>query len=220
MTEAIPETEPCAVAPLATPVTVTVSVVQEPSDAPPGTLSRACTSVFAPRVPSLQVWVPSPPPQTVKAGAGKLLGLAEICTITSSTVPPVGLTSMVYSTGCPGRTVLVVACTVTQSCVAAEDDDALPPDMEPGLMLGVGLGGGELGPAGSVWHTLFAYAGVECAPARAAATVPTPSTAKPAIVLSTVDPARLLRRRTPGWDLSCGVSSRLGIMGYLTGCSR
>jgi hypothetical protein len=45
--------------------------------------------------PSAQVDVPSPAPQTVKAGAGKLLGVAEIWTVTSVAAPPVGCTSMV-----------------------------------------------------------------------------------------------------------------------------
>jgi hypothetical protein len=45
LTEAIPETEPCVVAPLATPVTRTFSVTEPPDDALLGTASWACSSV-------------------------------------------------------------------------------------------------------------------------------------------------------------------------------
>jgi hypothetical protein len=134
--------------------------------------------------------------------------------------PPVGCTSILYWAGCPGFTVLVAAVTVTHSCVAAGDAAAADPGPDPdpdepplGLMLGVGPGGGELGAVGRAWHTLLANAGVEWIPTRAAATVPTPSTAAPANAPRKVVPARLLRRRTPGGDPSRRVTSCLSIMG-------
>ena len=77
--------------------------------------------------------MPSPAPQTLKAGAGKLLGVAEICTVTSVAAPPVGSTSIVYWAGCPGFTVLVAAVTLTQSSVAAGDADFAEPDLDPDL---------------------------------------------------------------------------------------
>lgn len=153
-TEAVPETEPCVVAPLATPVTFAVRVT-EPSDALLGTASWACSSVglFAFIAPSVQVCVPSPAPQTVKVGAGKLLGEAETCTVTSVAAPPVGSTSILYWAGWPGCTVPVTAVTVTQSCVADEaaaaDADAGTDAPPPGVRLGVGPGAGELGAVGS-----------------------------------------------------------------------
>jgi hypothetical protein len=44
--EAFPETEPVVVAPLATPVTVAVSVTELPDEALAGTASWACISDF------------------------------------------------------------------------------------------------------------------------------------------------------------------------------
>src|SRR5262249_46488812 len=152
------------------PVTFAVSVTEPPDDAPLGTASWACISavLFAAIAPSVQVCVPSPEPQTVKVGAGKLPE-AEICTVTSVAAPPVGSTSIVYAAGCPGWTLLAAAVTVTHSCVAAGAAAAADPAPEsgldttppPGLGLDVGPGGGELGAVGRAWHTLLASAGVE-----------------------------------------------------------
>jgi hypothetical protein len=109
----------------------------------------------------LQACVLSPVPQTVKTGAGKLLGVAAICTVTLSAVPPVDQTSILYCAACPGCTVVVAGCTLTQSCVAAgdvESADALSEAPPLGLTLGVELGDGELDTAGRGWHPLVALA--------------------------------------------------------------
>jgi hypothetical protein len=164
-TEAVPETEPGVVPPLATPVAVAARVTESPAGALFGTASRVCSSMvrFACSAPSLQVCVPSPLPQTVKEGAGKLLGLAEICTLTWSAAPPVDQTSILYCAACPGCTFFVVACTLRQSWVAVEEgeltaapQEAPPPGLRLGLRLGEGLVGGEVGAAGSARHTLVA----------------------------------------------------------------
>jgi len=44
-TDAISDTEPCVVAPLATPVTFAMRVTESPDDAPLGTASWACSWV-------------------------------------------------------------------------------------------------------------------------------------------------------------------------------
>jgi hypothetical protein len=207
-TEPIAETEPDAVAPAATPVAVPVKVAECPVKALPGTDSRACNWVvwFACRVPSVHVCVPSPLPQTLKTGAPKLLGCAEICTVTLPAVPPVGHTSITNCAVCPGCTVLVTDRTLMQSWVAVEGPDEVVDGLDEvtaGEMLGVGPGGGELGDEDSVWHTpLVPAARTECTLARAAAAVPTHSTATPTKAANAVDPVRPLRRGTPGGDPS------------------
>ncbi len=56
------------------------------------TCARRAVTRFALIIPSGQVWVPSPPTQEVKVGAGKLgdelPDLTEICTVTSAAAPP------------------------------------------------------------------------------------------------------------------------------------
>lgn len=222
----MPETEPCVVAPLATPVAVAVRMAVWPEEALSGTEIFACISAFsfAFSTPTLQVCDPSPEPQTLKTGAAKPRGASEICTVTSSATPPVGWTSIVYSAVCPGWVVRAVACTLMQSSVAAgeadESDEAADEDEEPvddpdpGVTDGEGPGGGELGDVGSAWHTpLAAFADAPWAPARAAAVVPTHTTATPANAARTADPDRVLRRGTPGRDESVDVNSRFSIMG-------
>jgi hypothetical protein len=120
--------------------------------------------------------------------------------------------------------VLAVACTLTQSSVAGGDEEAdedadedLAPDdvlAPPGVTVGVGCGGGELGAVGSVAHTLFpAFRVPAWVAARATAVVPAHSMAVPAKAAKTVDPARLLRRGTSGREGPWGVNSRFSIMG-------
>jgi len=197
VTEAVPETEPDVVAPFATPVAVPVKVADVPDGALPGTEICACIWVFwfATSVPSVHACVPSPLPQMVKVGAAKLLGFTEICTVTLLAVPPVGQTSTANWPFCPGCTVLVTDCTLMHSCVTVAD----PEGVTPGVRLGEGPGGDELGDDGSDWHTpVAACARLDWTPARAAAAVPTQSTATPATAANTVDPVRPLRRGTPG----------------------
>ena len=148
----------------------------------------------------------------------------RICTVTSSATPPVGSTFIVYCAVCPGSTVVAVACALTQSSVDGGDeeddedaDEDLAPDdvlAPPGVTVGVGPGGGELGDVGSVAHTLFpAFKAPAWVAARATAVVPAHSTAVPAKAAKTVYPARLLRRGTTGRDGPWGVNSRFSIMG-------
>lgn len=214
-TEPIAETEPDAVALAATPVAVPVNVAECPVEAFPGTDSRACNWVvrFACRVPSVHVCVPSPLPQTLNAGAPKLLGCAEICTVTLLAGSPVGHTSITNCAVCPCCTVLVTDRTLMQSWVAVEGADEVVAGLDEvaegldevtaGETLGVGPGGGELGDEDSVWHTpLVPVARTDWTLASAAVAVPTHSTAAPAKAANAVDPVRPLRRGTPGWDPS------------------
>jgi hypothetical protein len=215
--------EPVLVAPLAAPVTVAASVAVSPPAVVLGTATCACSWVawLARIVPTVQVCVPSPLPQTVKAGAAKLGDelpvVTAICTVTSLAVPPVDQTLIWYRAASPGCTVVVAAATLTHSSVVAEaDEDDLGEEeaVTAGVIVGVGPGGGELGALGSTWHWLTAASvTAECAPARAAAVVPTQSTATPANTANTEDPTRFPRRGIPGRYPSRGVNSRFSIIG-------
>ena len=214
----IAETEPEAVAPLATPVAVPVRVTDCPAVAVVGIVSWACICVvwLVRSVPSVHVWVPSPLPQTLKVGVPELVGCAETCTVTLLAGPPVGQTSIANCAVCPGWYVLVTGCTVMQSSVIVTDPEEVadPEEEAPGVIVGVGPGGGELGAMGRGWHTgVGPVVAWDCTPARAAAAVPTPSTAMPANAANTDDPDRPLRRGPAGWDPSCGVNSRFSING-------
>lgn len=205
------ETEPDVDEPVATPVPVPLSEAVCPPGALVGMENCARTWVvwLACSVPTVHVAVPSPLAQVLKVGAPKLVGAPETWTVTLLALPPVGQTLITNCSAWPGCTELDVACTLMQSSVRL----AFPDDV--GLGEGLGDGPGPVvGGGGNGWHTpLGPAAPVDCTAAKAPAAVPTHSTDTPAKAANTVDPARPLRRGTPGWELSCGVNSRFSIIG-------
>lgn len=125
-----------------------------------------------------------------------------------------------YRASWPGCTLLVATATLTQiSDVAAvgvldellETDQLLEAegcDPLPGVIVGVGV----LGAGGSTWHWFDeACVLAECAPAKAAAVVPTQSTATPAKTPNTEEPTRLPRCGTTALLPCWGVNSRFSI---------
>jgi hypothetical protein len=94
-----------------------------------------------------------------------------------------------------------------------EDTGTVEP-FDPAVAVWLGLGAGEVGAEGSIWHWLLVDAtAVACDPARTAAVAPVHTMATPASTAKTEDSALFPRVRAPGREPSRGVGSRFSIIG-------